>query len=168
MRMNVILDQLLRVLSNETELYRSMLKVIGKEEDAVIRSALDPLNEAGIEKENILKELRSVEKQRSLLVREVSEALGCPYQDLTLSKISKMVDEPYASRLKKVSSDLSTLLVTLKDANQRNQRLVEHSLELLRGSFNLLSELMASNTVYYRTGSIRGANPTGQWVHSEI
>lgn len=168
MKINEIMDQLLGVLNQETELYRSMLTVIDKEEDAIMRSALSPLNESGMEKENILKKLRTVEEQRCLLVKKLSEVLGYPYRDLTLSKISQMVDEPFAGRLKQVSTDLSTVLDTLRNANRRNHRLIEHSLELLRGSFNLLSEMMASNTVYYRTGNIQSANSTGQWVRSEI
>jgi flagellar biosynthesis/type III secretory pathway chaperone len=168
MKMNEILDQLLRVLNQETELYRTMLTVIDKEEAAVIRSALNPLNEAGMEKENILKKLRTVEEQRCLLVRKLSEVLGYPYRDLTLSKISQVVDEPFAGRLMQVSTDLSMLLDRLRSANRRNHRLITHSLELLRGSFNLLGELMASNTVYYRTGNIQSANATGQWVRGEI
>jgi flagellar biosynthesis/type III secretory pathway chaperone len=145
-----------------------MLTVIDKEEAAVMRSALNPLNEAGMEKENILKKLRTVEEQRCLLVRKLSEILGYPYRDLTLSKISQLVDEPFAGRLKQVSTDLAVLLDRLRRANRRNHRLITHSLELLRGSFNLLGELMASNTVYYRTGNIQSANATGQWVRSEI
>lgn len=168
MKMNEILDQLLRVLNQETKLYRTMLTVIDKEEAAIIRSALNPLNEAGMEKENILKKLRTVEEQRCLLVRKLSEVLGYPNQDLTLSKISQMVDEPFAGRLKQVSTDFSTLLDRLRSANRRNHQLITHSLELLRGSFNLLGELMASNTVYYRTGNIQSANASGQWVRSEI
>jgi flagellar biosynthesis/type III secretory pathway chaperone len=168
MKMNAILDQLLSVLNQETVLYRTMLTVIDKEEAAVMRSALNPLNEAGMEKENILKKLRTVEEQRCLLVRKLSEILGYPYRDLTLSKISQLVDEPFAGRLKQVSTDLAVLLDRLRRANRRNHRLITHSLELLRGSFNLLGELMASNTVYYRTGNIQSANATGQWVRSEI
>lgn len=168
MRMDTILDQLLRVLNQETDLYRLMLAVFDKEKDAVIRSSLDLLKEAGIEKESILKKLRTFEEQRSLLVRKLSEVLDYPVRDLTLSMISQMVNQPFAGRLKQVSTDLSTLLDTLRDANQRNQRLFEHSLELLRGSFNLLSDLMATNTVYYRSGNIQGTNPTGQCVSSEV
>ena len=168
MKINAILDQLLSVLNQETVLYRTMLTVIDKEEVAVMRSALNPLNEAGMEKENILKKLRTVEEQRCLLVRKLSEILGYPYRDLTLSKISQLVDEPFAGRLKQVSTDLAVLLDRLRRANRRNHRLITHSLELLRGSFNLLGELMASNTVYYRTGNIQSANATGQWVRSEI
>jgi flagellar biosynthesis/type III secretory pathway chaperone len=168
MNMDAILDQLLRVLNQEIELYRLMLAVIDKEKDAVIRSSLEPLTEAGVEKENILKKLRTVEEQRSLLVRRLSEVLGYPVRDLTLSMITQNVDEPFAGRLKQVSTDLSTLLDTLRDANHRNQRLFEHSLELLRGSFNLLSDLKASNTVYYRTGNIQSTKPTGQWVSNDI
>ena len=168
MKMDAILDQLLHVLNQEAELYQLMLVVIDKEKEAVIRSSLDSLAVAEAEKENILTQFRTVEEQRHLLVRSLSEELGYPVRDLTLSIISQNVGEPFACRLKQISDDLSILHETLRDANHSNQRLIEHSLELLRGSFNLLSDLKASNTVYYRTGNIKSTNPTGQWVSNDI
>ena len=54
MKIDEILEQLLDVLHRETELYQAMSSVMDKEKDAAIQSELIALNEAGIEKENIL------------------------------------------------------------------------------------------------------------------
>jgi len=54
MKIDEILEQLLDVLHRETELYRAISSVMDKEKDAAIQSELIVLNEAGIEKENIL------------------------------------------------------------------------------------------------------------------
>ncbi|MBW2582705.1 MAG: hypothetical protein JRE36_03800, partial [Deltaproteobacteria bacterium] len=54
MKIDEILEQLLDVLHRETELYQSMSSVMDKEKNAAIQSELIALNEAGIEKENIL------------------------------------------------------------------------------------------------------------------
>ncbi|MBW2582120.1 MAG: hypothetical protein JRE36_00715, partial [Deltaproteobacteria bacterium] len=54
MKIDEILEQLLDVLHRETELYRGMSSVMDKEKNAAIQSELIALNEAGIEKENIL------------------------------------------------------------------------------------------------------------------
>ncbi|MGB9441958.1 MAG: flagellar protein FlgN [Desulfobacterales bacterium] len=168
MKMEPMINQLLRVLERESELYQSMLTVIDQESKGAIRSDLNALTKAGEEKENILVKLRSIEEQRIRLVRETADALGYPPREFTLTMMSQLVGEPLAGRLSQAGTDLSTVLNVVKDANHRNKQLFEHSLELLRGSFNLLGELTQSDMVYYRTGNIQRTYQTGKCVNGEI
>jgi flagellar biosynthesis/type III secretory pathway chaperone len=168
MKMEPMINQLLHVLERESELYRSMLTVIDQESKSAVRSDLNALTKAGEEKENILVKLRLIEEQRIRLVGEMADALGCPPRDFTVTMMSQLVDEPLAGRLSQAGTDLSTVLNTVKDANQRNKQLFVHSLELLRGSFNLLGELTQSDMVYYRTGNIQRTYQTGKCVNGEI
>jgi len=168
MKMDLMINQLLRVLEREKDNYRSMLTLIDKETKAAVRSDLNVLTKAGEEKENILIKLRLLEEQRIRLVREMADALGYPPRDFTITMISQLVGEPFGRRLSQAGTDLSTVLNTVKDANHRNKQLFEHSQELLRGSFNILSELTRSDTVYYRTGNIQRTYQTGKCVNGEI
>ena len=168
MKMDLMTNQLLGVLERESELYRAMLTVIDKESKAAVRSNLNALTKAGEEKENILARLRLIEEERIRLVREMAEALGYPPQGFTLTMISQLVGQPFAGRLSQAGTELSTVLNTVKNANLRNKQLFEHSQELLRSSFNLLSEFMQSDMVYYRTGNIQRTYQTGKCVNGEI
>ena len=168
MKMDQMIHQLLRVLEQESELYRSILTVIDKECNAAVRSDLNALTKAGEEKESILVKLRLIEEQRIRLVREMAEALGYPPRDFTITMISQLVGEPFAGWLSQAGTDLTTVLNTVKNANHRNKQLFDHSLELLRGSFNLLNELTRSDMVYYRTGNIQKNYQTGKCVNGEI
>ena len=168
MKMEPMINQLLRVLEQESELYRSMLTVIDQESKGAVRSDLNALTKAGEEKENILVKLRSIEEKRIRLVREMADASGYPPRDFTLTMMSQLVGEPLAGRLSQAGTDLSTVLNTVKDANHRNKQLFEHSLELLRGSCNLLGELTQSDMVYYRSGNIQRTYQTGKCVNGEI
>jgi len=168
METNEMLTQLLGILSSETELYRAMSRVMDKEKEAAIQSDLIALNEAEIEKENILVALGLFEKQRQALITDLAESLGCSSGELNLTRISKIVGEPFGRRLELAGLELSTLLETLQAANQRNKQIVEHSRELLRGSFNLLSQVMESHPIYYRTGTIQDTPSAGKCVCDEI
>jgi len=168
METNEMLTQLLGILSRETELYGAMSRVMDKEKDAAIQSDLIALNEAEIEKENILVALGLFEKQRLALITDLAESLGYSSGELNLTRISKIVGEPFGRRLEQAGLDLSRLLETLQAANQRNKQIFEHSVALFRGSFNLLNDLLTPNTVYYRTGNIQSTKSTGKCVCSEI
>jgi flagellar biosynthesis/type III secretory pathway chaperone len=166
--MNLMLEQLLGLLDRETQLYRSMLDVIEGEKEAAVRSELNALNEAVAEKENLMAALRKIEEQRRGLMARLAEALGYPLKDLTLKKLSQLVDPPFAGRLQRAGTNLLSVLNQVQEANQRSKLLFEHSLDLLRGTFNLLNELLSANTVYYRTGNIHSSHSTGKCVSSDI
>ncbi len=166
--MNSTLDQLTGLLRQETGLYRSLLVVIDQEKEAAVQSDVNALNETGMDKEKHLFEIQKKERRRRLLVANLAEKLGYADPDLTLSKISQLVEEPQAGNLRRVSQDLLSVLSRVQAANLRNKQIFEHSLGLLRGSFNLLNELMTPTTVYYRTGNIQSTKSTGKCVCSEI
>jgi flagellar biosynthesis/type III secretory pathway chaperone len=168
METNEMLAQMLGVLRRETELYQVMSSVMDKEKDAAIQSNLIALNEAEIEKENVLVALGLLEKQRRDLVTALAESLGHSSRDLSLDRISQIVDEPFALRLKQARSELSTIVEVVQVANQRNKQIFEHSRELIRGSYNLLSEVAAPNPIYYRTGTIQNTSSVGKCVCDEI
>ena len=96
METNEMLTQLLGILSRETELYGAMSRVMDKEKDAAIQSDLIALSEAEIEKENILVALGLFEKQRLALITDLAESLGYSSGELNLTRISKIVGEPFA------------------------------------------------------------------------
>jgi len=166
--MDGILEQLIALLHQECEFYRSLLGLFDQEKAAAARSDLDALIETGAEKELILLEIQKKEAKRSELLAELAPKLGFPTQDLTLSRLSQVADEPLAGSLRGVSQEFWSVLSRVQSANQRNKQIFEHSLELLRGSFNRLHELMSPNTVYYRSGNIRNYKSTGKCVRSEI
>ena len=168
MKMDLMIQQLLSVIEEESEVYRSMLTVIDKESKAAVRSDIIALTTAGEEKENILVKIGLIEDQRKRVVDEMAEALGYPPGDFTITKISQLMEEPFAGQLKKAGAELLTVLNSVKAANSKNKLLFEHSRELLRGSFNILSELTRSDTVYYRTGNIQRTYQTGKCVNGEI
>jgi flagellar biosynthesis/type III secretory pathway chaperone len=168
MHMEPMLAQLLDLLGQETGLYRLLLPVIDMEKEAAIRSELKALNAARSEKEKILAELNQSGRRRQRLAVDLAEKLGYAAQDPTLKAIADRVHEPFAGRLRQAGRDLSAVLSQVQAANQRNRHLIDHSLKLVRGSFNLLCELTTSDPLYHRTGSVHGANATGKCVCSKI
>ena len=141
--------------------------VIEKEKDAVVGLNLKQLNEACKAKDNLLLKLRILEEQREQIMDKLAAELSCSTQDLTLTRLSQLVEESYAHQLRECSTDLLALIETLQDASQHNKFLMSHSLELIRGSYNLLNNLMTANLVCgllqicYRFGFYREPNLNG-------
>ena len=166
--MDLLLNQLLSLLEGETDLYRSLLSVLQDEKKAVVDSEVSRLNETSKEKENLLLKIRILEEQRLRTLETLSEPLGYPPRDLTLTKLSQIVADPFSSGFKDCYSKLSSLTQSIQEINQSNRGLLIHSVELIKGSLTLLNNLKGSTPVYYRTGEIQMGDQSGKVVSGRI
>jgi hypothetical protein len=162
--MDLLLTKFLGLLEAETDLYRSLLSILRQEKKAVVLSNLKELNESSKEKENVILKIRILEEQRSQLSGKIADALGYSGRMLTLHKLADMVEEPYSARLRHNQSVLSALVHSLQEVNNTNKTLILHSLELVRGSLTLFSNLVNPHSVYFRTGEIKTGGQSGMLI----
>ena len=166
--MNELLEKFLALLEGETCLYESLLSVLQKEKRAVVNSALNDLNETVKEKENLALKIRILEEERIRTTEKLANSLGYPSHPLTLTDLSELVEEPYATRLGESRSILLSLTQSIQEINQSNRGLLSHSLELVKGSISLLNNLMHSNPVYYRSGQVQMGDQSGKILSGRV
>ena len=162
------LNKLIGLLEHTTELYQSLLAVVQDEKNAVVGLDLQQLNDACKAKDNLLLKLRILEEQREQVMVRLAKEIGCSPQGLTLTQLSLLVEESRARRLVNLSRDLLTLIESLQDAMQQNRFLISHSMQLIKGSYNLLNNIMVANPVYYRSGNVKNTNQTGKLLNGAI
>ena len=167
-QMEHLVNKLIGLLEHAAELYQSLLAVVHVEKKAVLGLNLNQLNKACKTKDNLLLKLRILEEHREQLIGRLAGDLGCSAQGLSLSKLSRLLEEPHASRLRDQSTDLLALIQTVQEASDKNKTLLSHSLELVRGSYNLLNNLISANPVYYRTGTVQKKDQTGKLLCGDI
>ena len=162
------LNKLIGLLEHTAELYQALLAVVQDEKNAVVGLDLQQLNDACKAKDNLLLKLRILEEQREQVMVRLAKEIGCSPQGLTLTQLSLLVEESRARRLVDLSRDLLTLIESLQDAMQQNRFLISHSMQLIKGSYNLLNNIMVANPVYYRSGNVKNTNQTGKLLNGAI
>ena len=166
--MELLLNELLSLLEGEISLYGSLLLALQKEKRAVVESNLEELNETNREKESLFLKIRILEEQRITILENLAENLGQSAKNLTLTKLSQLVEEPQSIQLADCHSRFLSLAQSIQEVNLSNKALLNHSLDLVRSSLTLLSDLMVSNPVYYRTGKIQSGDQSGRLVSGKI
>ena len=166
--MELLLNDLLGLLEGEIGLYASMLLALQKEKKAIVDSNHEELNETSREKENLFLKIRILEEQRLSVLEKLARNLGHPAQDLTLSKLSQLVQEPQSTQLVGCHSTFLSLAQSIQEINLSNKALLTHSLDLVNGSLSLLSDLLSSNPVYYRTGKMEAGDQSGRLLSGKI
>ena len=166
--MKLLLDEFLNVLEGEIGLYASLLFALQKEKKAIVDSNLEELNEAGKEKESLFLKIRILEEQRLTTMDKLADGFGHPSQELTLIKLSQSVEEPQSTQLADCHSKFLSLAQSIQEINLSNKALLNHSLDLVRSSLTLLTDMMPSNPVYYRTGKMLSGDQSGKLLSGKI
>jgi len=162
------LEKLIGLLEEETSLYGYIVSVLQQEKKAIVASELEALNETAKKKESLLLKIRILDEERTKILEKLGGFLGYPSNDMTLRKISQLVEKPHSIRLNNCYSNLLALTQTIQDLNRGNKALIVHSLEIVRDSLSILTNLLPSNPLYYQTGEIKMAEQSGKILSGRI
>jgi hypothetical protein len=138
---------LLRIVREETGLYRDLLEHSNRKTALLVEGRLEPLLESNKVDETFSIKLRILESEAERLRNELSSALGIPPAEFTLARLARTVGPPMAAEIEADSLRLRAILEELKQVNRRNARLLESSMRYSR----VLADYLAD-----RTGSYRG------------
>lgn len=166
--MKKLMDELISIFEKQIKLHQSLLAVLMEEKTSIVESNLIELNNANGEKETLILKIKNLEENRLNLVVKIAEALSEDSQNLTLKRLCEITEEPHSTRLDDCRSRLILLTDNVRKSNEENKVLLTQAVELVRGSFMLLDNLMSSNSVYYRTGEIGNKGQSGRVISGEI
>ena len=162
------IEKILALLEGERGLYESLLVSGKREREALIGSNIDELNRINKEKEDLISKAHTVEGQRSSVIHDLAGSLGCPKNELTVTRLTQLVEEPWSTRLESLRSSILETARDLTEVNEGNRDLFEHSLGLLRSSLRFLENLVTSNTVYYGSGKMHTNDQSGRVFSGQV
>jgi flagellar biosynthesis/type III secretory pathway chaperone len=163
-----LLDQLIAVLENQTGHHRLLLNTLSKEREAIVDSRLDLIKQTCEDKRDILRHISDSERQMMALMDQLAKLLGIKSENLSMMRIAERATEPYRTRLFKCGSNIKALIASIGEANSVNKYLLNHCLEIVKGSLDLLNSISASDTVYHANGRIGKFRPGGRLVEGNF
>jgi flagellar biosynthesis/type III secretory pathway chaperone len=163
-----LLDKFINLLNEEIRLYDSLLSIFQQEKKAVVESNLTALNESTKAKENVFLKIRILEEQRTAFLERMSNSLEQPARSLTLTALSRLLEDPYASRIRDCQSRFLSLAQSIQEINANNKALLHHSLNLVRSSLNLLNDLIPANPIYYPSGKMHTNDQIGRVLSGKV
>ena len=163
-----LLDRFVRIVEDEAGFYARMPAILKREKQAVAGADREAVCRISAEKERLIARIQSLEEQRVEMLANLSDIAGSPGERLTLTRLSRLVAEPHASRIKTMGERLSTLIRRIQDANQQNKGLIEHHLHLVKGAITFFERTRKPPQVYRRTGELRHLQKTGRVFSGKI
>ena len=158
------MDELLGVLRQEKQGYINLTELSEEKRVSIIQGNVDALDSISSKEQEVTSELKNLENKRVNILKDMAVVLGKDDEDITISKMIEMLERQPGEQAKLIQAkdELVSCASTMQVANQQNEILLRHAMEMVEFDLTLLKSLkQAPETANYdknayNTGEILG------------
>lgn len=156
-------------LEELTKIYRSLLDIVRKEKDLLVKADLPALEESNKLKEDLLFKLRAQDALRSRYAMDLAGMVGADVENPRLLELAqKLAGTPAADRLRTQHSALDVLIKRITDINKENEEYAKSALGTLNGALNDVKDSLTGKKTYGGKGQYKtGPQVAGNFVSKE-
>ncbi|MDR1559399.1 MAG: flagellar protein FlgN [Clostridiales bacterium] len=149
-------DYLIELLQSQSALYSELLESARQKKSYVINNEIEALRRLTARENGLIGKLRRTERDRAAYVNEIEKRLGVPRESLTLAElIERVKDAPARKQLEELRMSVRADMDELKILNEQNKALINHNLEYIDFTMNLILG-SAARPVYAGEQEIHG------------
>ena len=158
------MDELLGVLRQEKQGYINLTELSEEKRVSIIQGNVEKLDSISSKEQEVTSELKNLENKRVNILKDMAVVLGKDDEDITISKMIEMLERQPGEQAKLIQAkdELVSCASTMQVANQQNEILLRHAMEMVEFDLTLLKSLkQAPETANYdknayNTGEILG------------
>jgi hypothetical protein len=94
----------------------------------------------------------------------LSQWLGIPPEELTLSGLADLMDDPYKGQLIILREDIKSTIKNLENIKESNAYLVQHALHYVSGVLRIFASSQSQNLRYSNDGQLEQDQGKGKYV----
>jgi len=161
-----LMDELLGVLRQEKQGYINLTELSEEKRVSIIQGNVEKLDSISSKEQEVTSELKNLENKRVNILKDMAVVLGKDDEDITISKMIEMLERQPGEQAKLIQAkdELVSCASTMQVANQQNEILLRHAMEMVEFDLTLLKSLkQAPETANYdknayNTGEILGSS----------
>ncbi|MDW7673261.1 MAG: flagellar protein FlgN, partial [Bacillota bacterium] len=150
------LNNMVGVLREEVEIYRDLMMLVEKTNQALVKHNLEELNKMLDSQQLLLVQAGKFEERRQQHQQELAASLGMPAKELTLTKLIEQVPKEKAEQLKVLQNDLVAFVDKINATNKQNEELIKDSLKYIDYTMQLFTGGEDSKTYHKKPGNTEG------------
>lgn len=163
-----IYNRLIRVLEEQVKVYRAMLDLVRREKTVLVDAKIEPLNELNKSKEAMVTKLKTLDRTREKVARDLGFKMGLVTESPRLIELSEKLDLPYSTRLRSIHSTLELLVKRISELNKVNEELVKATLKTINGALDAVKDTIEPRKTYAPGGEIKKNEVSGAFVSKEV
>ncbi|MGN1084767.1 MAG: flagellar protein FlgN [Lachnospiraceae bacterium] len=162
------MEELISTLSQEKELYLTLLPIAEEKTKAIIANDLEALQKITNREQEAVDRVNALERKRGEVVGNIGVVLGRKPEELTLTELIRITEKQPKDRamLTELKDALGKTVKKLADLNERNKVLIQQSLEMIEFNMNLIQStrtVQGNNYTKSASETELGASQTGMF-----
>ncbi len=163
-----LMEELISTLSQEKELYLTLLPIAEEKTKAIIANDLEALQKITNREQEAVDRVNALERKRGEVVGNIGVVLGRKPEKLTLTELIRITEKQPKDRamLTELKDALGKTVKKLADLNERNKVLIQQSLEMIEFNMNLIQStrtVQGNNYTKSASETELGASQTGMF-----
>jgi len=159
-----LLENLIDVLGHENTEYEALQELADKKTTFIIKGDIKNLDKITEEEQVIVGRINKLEKTRRDVLVSIADVVNRDVETLKLKNLIQMLEKrpDQQAQLVEVQEKLSVTIQRMKEANVKNQMLLEDALEMVGFNLNMLRALKSAPQTAdytknaYNTGNVLG------------
>jgi flagellar biosynthesis/type III secretory pathway chaperone len=150
-----MVDQLIEILSEQTQRYEELLGLALEKRDIIIADDLEGLQKINHLENLVVSQNSKLERKRQELVADMALVLNQKEEELTINRIIELIKgQDGEEKLAAIRDKIKAVAVELHEANLHNGELVQNALDYLEYTTNLIHSSAAQQAgAFYNAGS---------------
>lgn len=161
-----LMEELLGVLRQEKQGYINLTELSEEKRVCIIKGDVDTLDAISEKEQKETSDLKNLENKRVNILKDMAVVLGKDGEDITISAMIEMLERQPSEQAKLIQAkdELVAQASQMQIANQQNEILLRHAMEMVEFDLTLLKSLkQAPETANYdknayNTGEILGGS----------
>jgi hypothetical protein len=138
------ISELLGIVRDEIRLYRDLIEHARHKTALLVQGRVEAILESNKREETFNDGLRTLESEMVRLCRDLGRAFKIPREEFTLMKLAENLEQSFALEIRSQAALFRNIVEQLKSVNQRNMRLIEHSVRYSGGLLALIANATGS------------------------
>ncbi len=160
------LEEVWPLWEEEVLAYQALGQVVQQEWDFLIQGNMEALASSLSEKESHLLKILNLHRKVEQIFAEMVQDLPEPGRPHSIYELTRSLPQEQAQKINHYRGLLSTLRQEVHQANERNKRLIQESLNFIHDLFSLLTHPSSKEeTLYSPAGKMP---PPASWVSRKV
>lgn len=161
-----LLDDLIGILDNELEQYRILTYNLMDQRKSFANGDIASFEEINKKQGTLVLKIKTLEEARKSVISQLANLLNIEKEEVTLSKLIELINEPYSERLSSFGDEIINIIKDLENVRESNSYLIQHALHYVSGVLRIFLSSNSDNTKYLNNGQIEQSQKKGKFVSS--
>ena len=148
------IEDLIKVLKSEEEIYSKILKVSNKKTEMIADENIEEIEKISKQEEEYIKEARLIEYKREDQITAIEKSLDIESISDISSLLNYVDDEKIKIQLTETQKTFTNTLNELKRVNSMNNTLIQDALEYINLNLNLMTQASTDGTYGNKSGEM--------------